>query len=281
MPTGAGLRNVGAALGVWFVVTLDGSLALPAAPRRRPGARTRTIRVAQARRLNWLGRARRYSVALLTDAPVEVRQRLDADETALVARLRAGDESAFDDVVTRFYPAMIAVARGYVRSQAVAEEVVQEAWVGVLKGLDRFEGRSSLRTWVLRIVANTAQTRAMREARMVPMSELAGEGDEPTVDPDRFRGAGDPFPGHWWSSPTDWRTAPDSKLLSEETLGVVKSAIEELPALQRTVITMRDVVGCDSGEVCRTLDISEGNQRVLLHRARARLRTALERHLDA
>jgi RNA polymerase sigma-70 factor, ECF subfamily len=217
---------------------------------------------------------------VLTDAPVEERQQLAAEEPALIERLRAGDEQAFEDVVTRLYPAMLTVARGYVRSRSVAEEVVQEAWLGVLNGLDRFEGRSSLRTWVLRIVANTAQTRAVREARVVPMSSLQADSDEPAVAPDRFRGAGDPFPGHWWSYPTDWRTLPESKLLSQETLDVVKHAIEELPDLQRTVITMRDVAGCDSDEVCEALDISEGNQRVLLHRARSRVRTALERHLD-
>jgi RNA polymerase sigma-70 factor, ECF subfamily len=217
----------------------------------------------------------------LSHAPVEERTRVDADETALVARLRAGDERAFEEVVTRFYPSMLAVARGYVRSRSVAEEVVQEAWVGVLKGLDRFEGRSSLRTWVLRIVANTAQTRGVREARVVPMSAVQTEGAEPAVEPERFRGAGDPFPGHWWSYPTDWRTLPESKLLSRETIDVVKNAIDELPDLQRVVITMRDVAGCDADEVCETLQISEGNQRVLLHRARARVRAALERHLDA
>jgi RNA polymerase sigma-70 factor, ECF subfamily len=214
----------------------------------------------------------------LTD--VRVEERLSADESALIARLRDGDERAFEEVVTRFYPSMLAVARGYVRSRSVAEEVVQEAWVSVLKGLDRFEGRSSLRTWVLRIVANTAQTRGVREARIVPMSSLDSAGDEPTVDPDRFRGPGDPFPGHWWTYPTDWRTIPEEKLSSQETLQIVKSAIEELPDMQRTVITLRDVVGCDSGDVCETLEISEGNQRVLLHRARARVRAALERHLD-
>jgi RNA polymerase sigma-70 factor (ECF subfamily) len=238
--------------------------------------------LAAERSLGWIERAGTYSVALLRDASVEERQQQPAaDEAALIARLRAGDERAFEDVVTRFYPSMLAVARGYVRSRAVAEEVVQEAWLGVLNGLDRFEGRSSLRTWVLRIVANTAQTRGVREARVVPVSSLRAEGDEPAVEPERFRGADDPFPGHWWSYPTDWRTVPESKLLAQETVDVVKNAIDELPDMQRTVITMRDVAGCDSDEVCQTLEISEGNQRVLLHRARARVRTALERHLDA
>ena len=248
---------------------------------RRPSCAETSLRGPVSGPLGWIGRAQAYSVALLTDAPVEERQQLDADEAALVARLRAGDERAFDDVVTRFYPSMLSVARGYVRSRSVAEEVVQEAWLGVLNGLDRFEGRSSLRTWVLRIVANTAQTRGVREARVVSMSSLRSESEEPAVEPQRFRGEGDPFPGHWWSYPTDWRTLPESKLLSQETLDVVKNAIDELPEMQRTVITMRDVAGCDSDEVCQTLEIGEGNQRVLLHRARARVRTALERHLDA
>jgi RNA polymerase sigma-70 factor (ECF subfamily) len=237
--------------------------------------------LALAPRLGWIGRARTYSVALVTEAPVEEREQAAANEAALLARLRAGDEQAFEGVVTRFYPSMLTVARGFVRSRSVAEEVVQEAWVAVLNGLDRFEGRSSLRTWVLRIVANTAQTRGIREARVVPVSSLQSEGEEPTVEPERFRGAGDPFPGHWWSYPTDWRTVPESKLLSQETLDIVKAAIDELPGPQRAVITMRDVAGCDSEDVCELLEISEGNQRVLLHRARARVRTALERHLDA
>jgi RNA polymerase sigma-70 factor (ECF subfamily) len=237
--------------------------------------------LAARRPLGWTAGAQTYSVALVTDAPVEERQQTAADESTLIARLRAGDERAFEDLVTRFYPSMLAVARGYVRSRSVAEEVVQEAWLAVLNGLDRFEGRSSLRTWVLRIVANKAQTRGVREARVVPVSSLRSENDEPAVEPARFRDAGDPYPGHWWASPSDWRTLPESKLLSEETLEVVKNAIDELPDLQRTVITMRDVAGCDSDEVCETLEISEGNQRVLLHRARARVRTALERHLDA
>jgi len=203
------------------------------------------------------------------------------DETALIARLRDGDEATFQVLVADFYPSMLAVARAYVRSRAVAEEVVQEAWVGVLKGLERFEGRSTLRTWVLRIVANVARTRAVREARSLPFSSFAVEGDEPAVDPARFRGPDDPFPGHWRSFPTDWRRLPEERLTSLETIELVKAAIEELPEAQRIVITMRDVAGLSSEEVCDALDITAGNQRVLLHRARARVREALERHLDA
>jgi RNA polymerase sigma-70 factor (ECF subfamily) len=204
-----------------------------------------------------------------------------ADESALIARLRDGDEAAFESFVNDLYPAMLAVARGYVRTRAVAEEVVQESWLGVLRGLDRFEGRSSVRTWVLKIVANVARTRAVREARSVPLSTFEVEGDEPAVDRARFRGPDDPFPGHWRSAPTDWRRLPEERLTSLETLAVVQAAIEQLPEAQRLVITMRDVAGVDSDEVCDALGISAGNQRVRLHRARARVREALERHFDA
>jgi RNA polymerase sigma-70 factor, ECF subfamily len=203
-----------------------------------------------------------------------------ADEAAVIRRLREGDERAFEEVVERLYPAMIAVARGYVRSRAVADEVVQDAWLGVLRGLERFEGRSSLKVWVLQIVANIARTRAAREARSVPFSAFEREGDEPAVPPERFLGPNEPYPGHWRSYPTDWRTLPEERLLAGETLEVVQRAIEELPPMQRVVITMRDVAGCSAEEVCGTLDISEGNQRVLLHRARARVRATLERHID-
>lgn len=209
-----------------------------------------------------------------------VRIPVAADESAFVARLREGDERAFEEAVKGLYPAMIAVARGYVRSRAVADEVVQEAWLGVLRGLERFEGRSSLRTWVLQIVANIARTRAVREARSVPFSSFELEDDEPLVEPERFRGPDDPYPGHWTSYPTDWETLPEQQLLARETLEIVQRAIEELPETQRVVITLRDVTGCSSEEVCEILSITEGNQRVLLHRARARVRAQLERHLD-
>ena len=204
-----------------------------------------------------------------------------AGEADLVARLREGDEDAFETLVDRHYGMMLAVARGYVRTRAIAEEVVQEAWVGVLNGIDRFEGRSSLKTWIMRIVANIAMSRGEREARSVPFSSLAAEEhDEPAVEPDRFRAESDAFPGHWRAYPGNWASLPDDALLSRVTVDVVLRAIEELPAAQRVVITMRDVAGCSAEEVCGTLDVSEGNQRVLLHRARSRVRGALERHLD-
>ena len=204
-----------------------------------------------------------------------------SEEAELVARLRGGDERAFEALVDRHYASMLAVARGYVRTRAIAEEVVQEAWVGVLNGIDRFEARSSLRTWIMRIVVNIAISRGEREARSVPFSSFASaEGDEPAVDPERFRDQSDGFPGHWKAYPGNWAALPDDALLGRETLGVVMSAIEELPDAQRVVITMRDVAGCSSEEVCGALDVSDGNQRVLLHRARSHVRGALERHLD-
>jgi RNA polymerase sigma-70 factor (ECF subfamily) len=215
-------------------------------------------------------------------AQPKTRTALTASEEAdLVARLRAGDERAFEALVDRHYATMLSVARGYVRTRAIAEEVVQEAWLGVLTGIDRFEGRSSLRTWIMRIVVNVAITRGEREARSVPFSAFAGdEGHEPAVDPDRFRAEGDGFPGHWRAYPGNWAAMPDDALLGRETLDVVMSAIEELPDAQRVVITMRDVAGCSPEEVCGALDVSDGNQRVLLHRARSRVRSSLERHLD-
>jgi RNA polymerase sigma-70 factor, ECF subfamily len=215
-------------------------------------------------------------------AQAHTRTALTASEEAdLVARLRGGDERAFETLVDRHYATMLAVARGYVRTRAIAEEVVQEAWLGVLNGIDRFEGRSSLRTWIMRIVVNIAISRGEREARSVPFSTLTSEeSDEPAVDPERFRGQNDGFPGHWRAYPGNWASLPDDALLGRETLGVVMDAIEELPEAQRVVITMRDVAGCTPEEVCGALDVSDGNQRVLLHRARSHVRGALERHLD-
>jgi RNA polymerase sigma-70 factor (ECF subfamily) len=234
------------------------------------------IRVWQRRLVE--GRFRRGPV---TQADVETRSAAPTgQEFELLARLRAGDERAFEALVDRYYATMLAVARTYVKSSAVAEEVVQDAWIGVLKGLDRFEGRSSLKTWILRIVANTAMTRGVREARSVPFSSLAPEGEEAAVDPERFRGADDAFPGHWNGYPGDWRSLPEETLAGRETLDVVKRAIEQLPVAQQRVIRLRDIMGLSSDEVCAALEVSAGNQRVLLHRARSRVRAELERHFD-
>jgi RNA polymerase sigma-70 factor (ECF subfamily) len=203
-----------------------------------------------------------------------------AEDLALLDGLRAGDESAFTTLVARHTPTMLAVARTYVRTRAVAEEVVQEAWVGVLKGIDQFEGRSSLRTWILRIVANIAMTRGVREARSVPFSSFGDDAD-PIVDADRFRAEDETYPGHWRTYPSNWSEQPEDALLGAETLQLVQAAIDELPEVQRAVITLRDLNGWTPEEVCEALDLTDGNQRVLLHRARGRVRSALEGHFDA
>jgi RNA polymerase sigma-70 factor, ECF subfamily len=218
-------------------------------------------------------------------APVEEEQRSAAEvavEADLLDRLRAGDERAFESLVATHHPTMIALARTYVRTPAVAEEVVQEAWLGVVVGIDRFEGRASLKTWIMRILVNTAISRGGREARTVPFASLAPEGEhEHAVEPERFRPPGAAFAGHWTGYPVDWRSLPEERLLGRETVVVVSRAIEELPESQRRVITMRDVAGYTATEACDVLQLSAGNQRILLHRARSRVRAALERHLDA
>ncbi len=204
---------------------------------------------------------------------------MDAADAKLVAELRAGDEDAFRRLVAEWHPMLLRVAQIFVPSRAVAEEVVQETWLRVLGALDRFEGRSSLRTWVFRILVNTAKTRAQREGRVIPFSALNDPGriPEPAVDPDRFLDADhERFPGHWSSPP---RAMPEERLLAAETRGVIAAAIDELPAAQRAVISLRDVAGWDSAEVCNALDLTEVNQRVLLHRARAKVRRALENYL--
>src|SRR5918996_1904997 len=204
-----------------------------------------------------------------------------SEEAELLERLRAGDERAFEALVESYNGSMTAVARTYVKTRDVAEEVVQEAWIGVLNGLHRFEGRSSLKTWIMKILVNTAMTRGGREARSVPFSSLEPEDErEPAVEPERFRPPGEAFAGHWNRYPADWSSLPEEGLLGRETLEVVKRAIEELPASQRRVITMRDIAGFSAQEVCAELEVSAGNQRILLHRARSRVRAALERHLD-
>jgi RNA polymerase sigma-70 factor (ECF subfamily) len=204
-----------------------------------------------------------------------------SEEVELLTRLRAGDERAFEALVDCYHGTMLAAACTHVKTRAAAEEVAQDAWLGVLNGLDRFEGRSSLKTWILRILVNTAITRGVREARSVPFSSLAAEEEGGTaVDPERFRGPQDAFPGHWNGYPADWSTLPEQALLGQETLELVGRAIEELPTAQQTVITLRDIEGWSAKEVRATLDVSDGNQRLLLHRARSRVRAALERHLD-
>jgi RNA polymerase sigma-70 factor, ECF subfamily len=205
------------------------------------------------------------------------------DEAQLVEALRRGDEAAFAALVERYHASLARLAATFVRSGAVAEEVVQETWLSVLRGIDRFEGRSSLKTWVFRILVNTAKTRAVREGRVVPFSSLADDAEPggPAVDSDRFLGPHHPeWPGHWDAPPASWENVPESRLLGREALDLVARAIEELPDAQRQVITLRDVQGFPADEVCSLLELSEGNQRVLLHRARSRVRAVLEEYLS-
>jgi RNA polymerase sigma-70 factor (ECF subfamily) len=205
---------------------------------------------------------------------------VEPPDRELVDALRAGDEETFRRLVREWHPGLLRVAQIFVPTRATADEVVQETWVRVLGALDRFEGRSSLTTWVFRILANTAKTRAQRDGRVVPFSSLQDPGriPEAAVDPDRFRPEDDErFPGHWSAPPPD---LPEERLLAAETRDVIARAIETLPANQRAVISLRDVEGWSSDEVRNALDISEVNQRVLLHRARSKVRAALEEYLS-
>ena len=209
-------------------------------------------------------------------------ERLSSEEMRLVDGLRAGSEAAFRELMRMYGASMLRVAQLYVRSRAVAEEVVADTWLAVLKGIGRFEGRSSLKTWLFRILTNTAKTRGEREGRTVPFSALAGADDEEgaLVDPDRFLGPDERFPGHWSAPPSSWAGEPEERLLASEALDVIQAAIDELPPAQALVITMRDVEGFTSEDVRNALDISETNQRVLLHRARTKVRRALEDYLS-
>jgi RNA polymerase sigma-70 factor, ECF subfamily len=203
------------------------------------------------------------------------------DERTLIERLKARDEGAFTELVERYYGYLLPLADFFVSNRAVAEEIVQEAWLAVLKGIDRFEGRASFKTWISRIVMNLARTRGVRESRMVAFSEFADNecgGPEPAVDPERFRAATDEYPDHWCVAPRPWNSDPETQLLSGETMAVLDSALKLLPEAQRLVLTMRDVNGSTAEDVCNALAISETNQRVLLHRARSKVRGILENH---
>ena len=200
-------------------------------------------------------------------------------EAQLLEALRAGDEAAFAQLVREYQPSLVRVARIYVSTQAAAEEVAAETWLAVLNGLDRFEGRSSLKTWIFRILTNIAKTRAQRDGRTLPFSALQDPGRVPeaAVDADRFLDPEHPrWPGHWAVRPEPW---PEDALVAAETQAVVAEAIEALPPAQRAVISLRDVEGWSSEEVRNALELSETNQRVLLHRARSKVRRALESYL--
>jgi RNA polymerase sigma-70 factor (ECF subfamily) len=200
-------------------------------------------------------------------------------EAELLDALRAGDEGAFVQLVDRHAPSMLRVARGYVPSREIAEEVVQETWIALLRGIDNFEGRSSLRTWLFAVMINIAKSRGVRERRDADAAIVAFTGG--TVDPARFRTADDPYPGHWkqGEEPAPFPDTPEGSLLGNELVDVARRELEKLPDRQRMVVTLRDMLGFDSSEVCELLDITIANQRVLLHRGRAAVRQALEDYL--
>jgi RNA polymerase sigma-70 factor, ECF subfamily len=205
--------------------------------------------------------------------------RATGDEDALVAALKGGDESAFAALVDRHAPGMLRVARDYVPSREIAEEVVQETWIALLKGIGSFEGRSSLRTWLFTVLINIAKRRGMRERRAADVAVMAYTGG--TVDPARFRGTDDPYPGHWRQDevPSPFPDTPEGSVLGAELIALARRELDKLPDRQRVVVTMRDMLGLDSAEVCELLEISVANQRVLLHRGRAAVRQVLEDYL--
>lgn len=202
------------------------------------------------------------------------------DDAALVEALRRGDEDAFLSLVDRYHSSMVRLAQLYVPNRAQAEEVAQDTWLGVLRGIDRFEGRSSLRTWLFHILTNIARTRGRREARSIPFSALwdpDADPGEPAVEPERFLSPDHPQrPRHWKETLASWAEIPEVQLLSQETRERLNRAITTLAPSQREVMTLRDIEGWTSEEVCNTLGISETNQRVLLHRARSKVRRALD-----
>lgn len=206
-------------------------------------------------------------------APTE--RHLSEKDEVMVARLLAGDERAFDELVTKYHQSMVRLARGFVRNHDVAQEVTQETWVAILTGISRFEGRSSLKNWMFRILTNRAKTRGAREGRMTPMSALGAESGESVVDPDRFDQR-----GHWDDPPQPWQQTPEKKALRGEIHTKILEAIETLPARQRQVVILRDLEHTSAGDVCHVLGISDSNQRVLLHRGRARIRNALESYMS-
>ena len=201
------------------------------------------------------------------------------DESELVAALRDGDESVFAQLVDKHTPSMLRVARGYVPSHEIAEEVVQETWIALVKGIDKFEGRSALRTWLFSVMINIAKARGVRERRDADAAIAAYTGG--TVDPARFRGTDDPYPGHWLpeEAPSPFPDTPEGSVLGKELVEIARRELDRLPERQRVVVALRDLLGFDSAEVRELLDISTANQRVLLHRGRSAVRQVLEDYL--
>jgi RNA polymerase sigma-70 factor, ECF subfamily len=226
----------------------------------------------------------RPAVGLESRPPAEGMPELtgtELDDPQLVTALRGGDEAAFAELVDRYHGPLKRFARSFGASDAVAEEIVQETWLGALEGIDSFAGRSSLRGWLFGIVKNQARRRAERERRQVPFSALAGpdEHEGPVVAPGRFQAAGAAWPDHWATPPRPWED-PQRRLASLEAREYLLAAIAALPERQRAVVVLRDVEGLDAAEACELLELSEGNQRVLLHRARSAIRSSLEGYFD-
>lgn len=203
-------------------------------------------------------------------------------DAELIDRLRSCDEAAFAWLIDTYSAPLLRLAVTFVQSPAVAEEVVQETWMAVVTGISRFEGRSSVKTWLFKILTNIAKTRALRERRTIPFSEFEVENrDEPAVEAGRFLPASHPqWPHHWATPPQPWSMGPEGTALDRETMAVVRRALEDLPRAQRMVVALRDVHGWPAADVCAALDLSEANQRVLLHRGRSRLRAVLERYFS-
>ena len=206
--------------------------------------------------------------------------RASLPQAQIVAGLRAGDERTFRELFERNYPMMKRVARGYVTHDAVAEEVVQDTWLAIVTGIDRFEGRSALSTWIFSILIRQAKSHSRRERRALPFSSVAPRDlEEPTVDPDRFQKDDEAWPGHWATPPRPWQK-PERRLLSLEAREHLRQALPEVPERQRQIVALRDIEGLSAEEVCGLLGLSQENQRVLLHRGRSRLRAALEDYFD-
>ena len=227
---------------------------------------------------NFVEESQRTSETSVSSSRLDQRNQ----ELDLIQALRNGDEAAFSTLIERYHSRLLRLARAFVSSEAVAEEVVQETWLGVLEGIDGFEGRSSLRTWIFRILTNRAKTRGQRENRYVPFSDATNQTEEesdPTHEPEWFHASGH-LNGHWAIPPSTWdENTPERLLLSKESLELIEKTVQRLPDAQRQIIVLHDLEGIDSEEICKGLNISPTNQRVLLHRARSKVRTVLNQYL--
>ena len=208
-----------------------------------------------------------------------MEQRAASADRAVIDALRAGDESAFVAFASSHQASLLRLARMWMKNDALAEEVVQEAWLTMLERLDKFEGRSTLKTWVCGIVVNVARARLRKEGHSVPASSL-GDPDQPAVDPGRFSAPGVPWEGHWWPPPNPFPESPEAHVLNRELRAGLEEAIERLPPAQREVIVLQDIEGFRCEEVSEILGLTSANERVLLHRARAKVRATLERHYE-